>query len=247
MGAGGLALLLSACQDPTQIRVEVRTRGLDCAEVTGTRLSSGPLEGSPTQRHDTSACSADRIGDLVYTPSGKTDGDFRLQVSVGVNGKTASACEQACGDDCILARRRMSFVPQQKLFMPITAEPSCISVCCPEEQTCVDGRCVSTDIDPCLDDGSNCPDSDGAGGGGGGGTGGAGGGGGGPAKGAEVVGIVPLGEPSQPTPKAVVGHRTETGGETNAFVHASSQPATPYRCTSSAGKVRFVAAAASFG
>ncbi len=166
-----LALLLTGCQEPTAIRVEVSVQA-DCAGPDATRSvlrSTGFVIGGadllasrPAPFPVTEACTQgdpmSRVGDLVVTPGDGSDGRIGLRVFAGLDDTTAEACAAQCGPGCIEVSRRLSFVDNTTLFLPIEARRSCVGVCCEDGETCQDGECVSDTIDePCVD-GGDCDD-----------------------------------------------------------------------------------------
>lgn len=166
-----LALLLTGCQEPTAIRVEVSVQA-DCAGPDATRSvlrSTGFVIGEadvlasrPAPFPVTEACTQgdpmSRVGDLVVTPTDASDGRIGLRVFAGLDDTTAEACAAQCGPGCIEVSRRLSFVDNTTLFLPIEARRSCIGVCCDDGETCQDGECVSDTIDePCVDGGDCDP------------------------------------------------------------------------------------------
>ncbi len=204
-----LLLALAACLDPTQATLELTTNA-PCGGAgpeAATLYETGVLAGSVDQvksgdlNTTTAACSSDgTIGTIVlYPQDGARDASA---IAVGALGsRTAQEClafaqgkDTGPPTDCIIARRRVTFVEGQDLRIPILLDNACAGVLCPEDQTCeratdaqgnVTTRCVSAVVE-CSDDGSCQPSSvassttgQGAGGAGGAstttGTGGAGG------------------------------------------------------------------------
>lgn len=165
------SLVLTGCQDPTSIRVDISVQA-DCDGGSGSRASvhstglviteaehlTERLAPEPVTTACTQGDPLSVIGDLVITPS---DHEARvgLRVHVGLDGRSAEACAAACGDSCIEVSRRLSFVENVALYLPIEARRSCIGVCCKKEgTTCVDGACVSDEVDePCVE-GADCDD-----------------------------------------------------------------------------------------
>ena len=158
-----LTVSLAACRTPTQVTVEVTTDvACDGDQLPGepfvrdTAIVTGPVDGFRDSDRppaaSTTLCTEDgEIGDLVVVPSGDKRGSVGVRVHIGLRDKSADDCARQCGEDCIEASRRLSFVPNSKLVLPIRANRSCIGVCCPEGQTCLAGDCVSDEIDACED------------------------------------------------------------------------------------------------
>lgn len=172
-----LSVVMSAllgCQAPTQITLDLSTDApcsedgarapfnsaaifaLDAASVQGKAALDAP-------NAITGRCVADlpvnEIGTLALVPSGSDDESFGLRIHVGVGEQSGESCAALdCGDDqCIDIRRRVSFVPQQSLRLPVVASQNCLGVCCPNpDETCVDGACVGLDVAGCDPDQEDC-------------------------------------------------------------------------------------------
>jgi len=230
----------TACQDPTQITVRVVTRGIPCGdgggELGSTVLLSGPEVGDlkdivPTDRCEARPGGAE-VGDLIYIPRDDKDARFTMEVYMGLNDRSAEDCAVDCGADCIRASRRMSFVPHQKLLMTIVGDLACDGICCDDQTTCIDGACVSNEIEPCNEGDPGC-----------GGQGGGGAGGASPTTKTSIIGAydVVFGATERPH---LVGHVDE-GEHRTAFVATYDAPeAEPprVRCVSDAGDVTMISA-----
>ncbi|MEM1033368.1 MAG: hypothetical protein AAGN82_23745 [Myxococcota bacterium] len=260
------SMMFLGCQDPTQVTVQVSTKDIGCgdgpAEVNSTVFRAGSTadelaaEGErwsslvPTLACQPQLPGGARIGDMAYVPSGADDARFSVEVFLGLNGKSAEACAEACGEDCIRASRRLGFVPQQQLLVRIEMDSRCSGICCQEGETCEDGECVSD---------AACGEGDcGDGGAGAGGEGGDGGGGGGSGVVStlqrDLVDVLPVGN-TDAVPW-LVGHVVDTADPTStqeAFVApwsdagASVDDAKVIRCATSGGEVRFIAATTASG
>lgn len=89
------------------------------------------------------------IGDLVITPeTGARDGALSVRVALGLRGKPASACtDEGDGQNCIIARRKLAFVPHTRLRLPVVLYLACEGVKCDENTTCSNlGTCVPAAI-----------------------------------------------------------------------------------------------------
>jgi hypothetical protein len=171
-----LLTLLCACQEPTQITVEVST-DIDCGLGIDTGINVGALgdvDGKPPGSTKSACESSGRIGSLVAVPagSGPEEVGFRIVTSVGV---PLSACETPTeGDSCIVSRCALGYLEQKKLLVPVVQRDACIGVPCDETTTCVRGDCVDAAIDPQLCTGREGCGEEQPGTGGGAGAGGAG-------------------------------------------------------------------------
>jgi hypothetical protein len=194
-----------ACQDPTQITVQVTTDArcpdegpgdavLESAGIAAARDFASGEPATFSARRD--FCDAPRtVGSLVLVPAeGRSDNLVEVLIVGGFqtdDGKlpqTAESCEEiraASGIDglnCIVARRRLGFIANTPLTLPIDLDTRCLGVECGEDLTCFQGQCVSPEVD--CDANGDCPlgaegGAGGAGGAGAGGDGGAPSGGGG--------------------------------------------------------------------
>jgi alpha-tubulin suppressor-like RCC1 family protein len=162
------ALIHGACLSPTSIKLEISTDS--CQDFTGARISAGaPGPTDPTGKPvSTTACSNGTVGDLVAVPSGAGNGV--AVVVVGAIGAPLSACtapDYGKGNPdkskgCVVARRRLAYVPHRPLRLPIVLSRGCIGVPCGVDQTCDNGRCISSEVDPnTCDLPSGCQPGDG--------------------------------------------------------------------------------------
>ncbi len=163
----GVTLALSSCREPTQITLELST-DVSCADVHDTSVSVGTLSSvkskPPVANQNGCKSSKGRIGSLVVVPSGEGDEEVTIQVITGVSGQVAAGCDPVSpGANCIVARRALRFVPHTSLELPIELAASCLGKICPEDQTCLDGQCVSaklTDPGSCATPGGCGPKLD---------------------------------------------------------------------------------------
>lgn len=144
-----LALGAFACLGPTQITVVIST-DVPCGVVArqGVAIHGGVAKDAPLAV--TFACSEGPaphlVGTLVVAPSGAKDEEVTLSVVGGV-GERAEACTGPSYAGCIVARRRLRFVPHQRLELPIELSQACADVPCDERTTCARGRCVPAAVD----------------------------------------------------------------------------------------------------
>lgn len=141
------------CAGPDATRSVLRSTGFVIGEADALASRPAPF---PVTEACTQGDPMSRVGDLVVTPGDGSDGRIGLRVFAGLDDTTAEACAAQCGPGCIEVSRRLSFVDNTTLFLPIEARRSCIGVCCEDGETCQDGACVNDTIDdPCVDD-PNC-------------------------------------------------------------------------------------------
>jgi hypothetical protein len=168
----GVGALLYACLSPTQITARIST-DVDCTTVAQnqTAIYGASARTEPpitTTRACDPAGTMHDVGTLVIAPRGdEKDQHFSVVVVAGVD-RPSEECAANDYKGCIVARRRMSFVPHEPLELPIELLKACLDVPCDEDKTCFRGACISanaTRINGCLG-----PDCDPTGGSGDGGT-----------------------------------------------------------------------------
>lgn len=158
--ASGLAVAAAAlgCRTPTQVTVEI-VADLPCSQLQGVDIIVGDPTGVAEKIAATSTeqCEAgdpmSRIGSIVITPSDEKNAPFGVQVVAGVD-RNIQECTAPDYEGCIVARRRMRFLPHTELYMRITLHQTCKGVACASDMTCVAQGCVSSEIsDPeaCMD------------------------------------------------------------------------------------------------
>jgi hypothetical protein len=154
-----VVLQFASCREATQIVIEARTN-VECPAVFGTTFtvgSPGRIETAPPSA-ETSACAPDgMIGTLVVVPETAPDAVLSVKIAMRVNAK--GSCVPPAYEGCILARRKLRYVPHEQLRLPITLYAQCLGVVCAADRTCdAAGRCVTDtplcDGDLCKDDGA---------------------------------------------------------------------------------------------
>ncbi|HTJ82018.1 MAG TPA: hypothetical protein VL400_09840, partial [Polyangiaceae bacterium] len=170
-----VASLAVACATPTQITIDLTTNAL-CPTEPGTddRLESTLIVGAPslvdasydeitvTKQCATGAAEGGRneIGTLVFVPAdANTSRELSVAIFAGVvrpDGVTRMSSEECRdyyvahktidGQPCILARRKLGFVDNSKLLLPIDLDTLCVGVPCGEDQTCASGKCVDANV-----------------------------------------------------------------------------------------------------
>jgi alpha-tubulin suppressor-like RCC1 family protein len=91
------------------------------------------------------------VGDVVVVPGDASkDSTLTVRVAMGLRGKRAAECtDEGDAKDCIIARRKLSFVPHARLKVPIVMYLACEGVKCSEDTTCSYlGQCVPAQVDP---------------------------------------------------------------------------------------------------
>jgi len=146
LGLGGLFVVaLASCRDATRIVLSIGT-DLPCAQVKRTTITaSRPRESeiglaSSTETED---CSGGMIGDLTVVPDSDNGAEVAIRVVVGVDRVAQECSAQDNYRGCIVARRRIRYIANTTLNVPIRAYLACKDVICEVDSTCNRlGRCV---------------------------------------------------------------------------------------------------------
>lgn len=144
-----LAAVGASCLSATAVRVEILTAGDLCAR-SGPRASAGVFAG-PTGAVDRSAaraiaegCARD-MGSITVVKSGAGDA-FDLEIAMSVAGDPPAECAKKPAS-CVVARRRVTYVPHATLALPVQLDARCIGVECTDVgTTCYQGRCISAEV-----------------------------------------------------------------------------------------------------
>jgi len=88
------------------------------------------------------------LGELVVTPSARRDESLTLRVVLGV-GRDPAGCTDKDSKGCIVAKRTLSFVPHERLRVPVVLWLACEGVVCSADTTCnYVGACIPAAVDP---------------------------------------------------------------------------------------------------
>jgi hypothetical protein len=137
---------LVECRSPTQLRVSLAT-DFGCAGFDSVAVAAGGTAPSASRARsaDSRACNDGQLGSIVIVPSGAKDDAIALEVS------SPAGCATTAGSSCIVARRRLRYLPHTPLQIPVVLHAGCRGVACPVDQTCiVDGRCVDAELKTCT-------------------------------------------------------------------------------------------------
>jgi alpha-tubulin suppressor-like RCC1 family protein len=143
-----VALANAACRGPTEVTLDLST-DIACPSLYGTTVTVGALgelERKAPVATSTSCAPGGALGDLVVVPSHGLD-TVAVRVVAGVGRDPASCVAPAYGPGCIVARRAIRFLAHSPLRISIPLRSTCEGVVCAEDETCVDGMCVSAVID----------------------------------------------------------------------------------------------------
>lgn len=154
-----LGFVATSCQDPTEVVIEVRTNVPYRAGIV-TAFTVGPpgdteLADPSTETRD--PWGADGfVGSLVLVPKSSKTASVSVKVVMGIRRDTRECIGPAYAG-CIVARRKLAYLPNERLRLPMVLYANCENVACDPDSTCSAlGQCVSSSIDP-----SACSASDG--------------------------------------------------------------------------------------
>jgi hypothetical protein len=145
-----VVLLVLACQDATQVRVRVFTDVPHGASLAVGLWAGAAPPGQPQSKTTGPWVSDGFVGTLVTVPpSGKEDAPLDVQVIMGLGGRDPATCSVQDAKNCIIARRRLQFVPNTKLEVPVGLFLVCENKPCSDDTTCnSQGECVSRVVNP---------------------------------------------------------------------------------------------------
>ena len=167
------ALGAASCQEPTQMRLVLRT-DLPCGTPTtgapfavndvsiyvaadDATLRARMQAGTPSAY--LSGCArgvGGELGTLYLTPSGSDLGMVAVMAGLvhatpaGMARQSAETCTSASQENCLLSTRRFRYSAHQTGVVPVLLEASCVNhrpECAPG-QTCRGGLCTSDVVDP---------------------------------------------------------------------------------------------------
>lgn len=149
--AGALLSPTWSCLDATELDLRITTDEAvaNIAAPQQAQISVGTPAGvltTPTTSVPSNAVDpSGSFGDLVIAPSGDIGAEVAVRVVLGVNVSTAKCDESPQG--CIVASRRIRYVPHHELVLAVELESKCLGVSCPAGQTCVGGGCADDSVD----------------------------------------------------------------------------------------------------
>lgn len=163
--AGGMIAFAAAnCASPTQIIVDVRADRSICPML-ATGIAVTTLENIDTDTLEVyeNGCDegTDRVGTLTITPSGSNDDWVGIRVVGAVNQADPDHCglpgpdEKPLWNDCVLARRRVQFVPGKTVTITVRLTERCVDRFCGGDLECNLGVCVQPG--QVQEDGGNSP------------------------------------------------------------------------------------------
>ncbi len=155
VGAGIVVLTASAgpaCQNATQVTVELRTLGMTCADLKGVAIVVARTPGDAENKMGLETLSAQLtrgqcgedprlLGTLVLTPS---DSTAAIVVRARISDAQDANCKPPEYKGCIVSRRAFAFIDHASVMLPITLESNCLDVPCNSLTSCRSGVCVSS-------------------------------------------------------------------------------------------------------
>ena len=148
-----LALALApACQEATSVRLVLQTNVLPSDQISIAVFAGATedVESAPPSVvvRGTAWETKQRIGSLTFVPRSDDAGTLTIRVALA-RGREASECSIASAAGCVIARRRIAFLPHQSLVLPITLFEQCEDVPCSAKTTCnVSRECVLAALSP---------------------------------------------------------------------------------------------------
>jgi hypothetical protein len=146
------AALFASCKDATQVNVVLRTN-VPYAAGAGVAIwsSRSGAVGTPLVESTEPWLADGEVGNIMVTPGDASkDSALTVRVAMGLRGKRAAECTDD-GDlkGCIIARRKLAFVPHTRLKVPVVLYLACEGVKCAADTTCSYlGQCVPAQVDP---------------------------------------------------------------------------------------------------
>jgi hypothetical protein len=142
------ASLAGGCYGPTAVRVVLGTN-LPCPDRITSLYVGRPGDRVSDPQAVTDRCGApgaENIGDVVLVPSGDRDDRVLVEVISAPRGKAPESCRDDARD-CVIARRLVSYRRHETRPLPVFLSDRCLGIPCGADQTCVDGRCDTADVD----------------------------------------------------------------------------------------------------
>jgi alpha-tubulin suppressor-like RCC1 family protein len=144
--------MVASCRPATQLDVVVRT---NVAYATGTGIAiwssrSGAV-GTPLVESNEAWLADGEVGNVVVTPGdGSKESPLTVRVAMGLRGRRAAECtDEGDSRGCIIARRKLAFIPHARLKLPVVIYLACEGVKCDANTTCSYlGQCVPAQVDP---------------------------------------------------------------------------------------------------
>jgi hypothetical protein len=151
-----LAIAAHGCKTATQVTLDLSTnvkctdlRGVDIvvaeASDEAERRAALAAPGTRFPTATTTDCADGHIGTLVITPGG---GDAAVVVIAAFGSTSVDACKAGSfSSQCIVARRRFSFIDHGQSTLPVLLDTDCAGVPCNVATTCVSHKCVDSNVD----------------------------------------------------------------------------------------------------
>jgi hypothetical protein len=144
------AALAWSCRAPTEIEIQARTNVAWSENLVASFTVGKPGD---TESAFPTTETRDRwgddgfIGSLVAVPGGAKDATLAVKVVLAI-GKEPKDCSKASPGGCIIARRKLRYIPHEHAILPMALYARCIAVPCDEDTTCnALGECVPAEVD----------------------------------------------------------------------------------------------------
>jgi hypothetical protein len=133
------------------VTIDIRT-DVPCSLVQKTSITVGSPADAETAQDPTAvtaSCAAGFIGSLVTVPATDSSAKLAVRVVTGVDRDATQCSAENAFKGCVVARRRLAYVPHTPLFVPVFMNLNCKDVPCDVRSTCNRlGQCVSAELDP---------------------------------------------------------------------------------------------------
>ena len=151
-----LVACFCACLGPTEVLVDISS-DFDCTTIQQTDIylaepDAGPTDPATTQ-YGCVGSPANEIGSLAIVPAHAIDEKMTIDIRATLANGT---CDPPSSATCIEAKRSISYVPHERLYLPIVLHALCAGFPCGVGDTCEVRNGAAT----CVDDTVACSDSD---------------------------------------------------------------------------------------
>jgi hypothetical protein len=154
--AASACAAVASCRAPTQVQLILKT-DVPCQQLNGVIINVGSdavvlenqLGGYFDAEVDLTKCQADGTLGTIYLAPGSDRGVVLVRAGYGT--KQAVQCGPPLYKDCIVARRRFSYVDNITLTLTVKLDPDCLNVPCGALSTCASGKCIESFVSSCKD------------------------------------------------------------------------------------------------
>ncbi len=156
-----LAALLTGCRSPTEVELVLST-DVPCSRFKGAAIFVGSTEDAAESLAPLTVgytCQDEgQLGTIFVIPAGDSDQSLFVRIVAGIDLDATRCTANDPDAHCIVARRRLAFVPHEHLTLPIALEQTCAGRTCQASETCEQGVCIDATLDPhaCNADPARC-------------------------------------------------------------------------------------------